>query len=167
MSRGGLKYSNGTVMNDGCARISMMAAKAICEKLGIEDYLPSAFQGRIGGAKGVWIVSDDGNVPDGRSNGDFWIEISTLQEKFTPAAADAKGLSFEVCDYSKPLRSAFLNKQFLRILFDRGVPFRVLLDLVENSVDEQTKKQMEAMADPRSFRKWSQENGMTLREREA
>lgn len=46
------------VMNDGCARISRSAAVRISEDLGLQS-VPSVFQGRIAGAKGVWMVDDD------------------------------------------------------------------------------------------------------------
>lgn len=47
-------------MSDGCARISMSAAKRISERLGLLN-VPSVFQGRIAGAKGVWMVDYDEN----------------------------------------------------------------------------------------------------------
>lgn len=46
------------VMNDGCARISMSAAVHISEMLGLQN-VPSVFQGRIAGAKGMWMVDSD------------------------------------------------------------------------------------------------------------
>jgi hypothetical protein len=45
------------VMNDGCSLISVGAAKELCEDLGIKGVRPVAFQGRINGCKGVWMIS--------------------------------------------------------------------------------------------------------------
>lgn len=47
-----IKSADGIVMNDGCGRLSRKMALAIQDKLGLVD-LPSAHQGRIGGAKGL------------------------------------------------------------------------------------------------------------------
>ena len=44
-----------TVMSDGCAMMSPALARAIAKKLGLDD-IPSAFQGRISGAKGLWTA---------------------------------------------------------------------------------------------------------------
>lgn len=44
------------VMNDGCALMSRSLANAICASLGISGNTPSCFQGRIAGAKGLWMV---------------------------------------------------------------------------------------------------------------
>ena len=51
------------VMNDGCARLSRAAASGIAAALNL-GYIPSVFQGRIGGAKGVWMVDTFGETLD-------------------------------------------------------------------------------------------------------
>lgn len=45
-----------TYMNNGCALMSRGLAKEICDSLGISGNTPSCFQGRIAGAKGLWMV---------------------------------------------------------------------------------------------------------------
>lgn len=47
------KHGNGAVINEGCALMSRNMAKYICDCLGITTATPSAFQGRIAGAKGL------------------------------------------------------------------------------------------------------------------
>ena len=45
------------VMNDGCSRISVGAAKEVCRKIGRTGNRPSTFQGRVNGCKGMWTIS--------------------------------------------------------------------------------------------------------------
>lgn len=62
-------------MNDGCARISVGAVRAMIRTLDVAGVPPSCWQARIGGAKGLWMtgaVGDDG--PSGEE--DIWIEVS-------------------------------------------------------------------------------------------
>lgn len=116
---------DGHVFNDGCALMSRSLAKKICESLGIPGNIPSSFQGRIAGAKGLWMVdrvqskhssfSEDGGD-------DTWIEISSSQLKIEPhpqlweEPVDIEKLTFEVVDWSKPLHPVELNIQLLTIL---------------------------------------------------
>ena len=51
------------VLTDGNGAISISRAKQIRDKLGL-DYLPAFFQGRLGPAKGTWLVHYD--IPDGK-----------------------------------------------------------------------------------------------------
>lgn len=113
------------VMNDGCALMSRNLARRICEQLGINGDIPSAFQGRIAGAKGLWMV--DGEISKhgafSKYGGDgIWIEISDSQLKIKPHPVDwkdpvdEKKLTFEVVNWSKPLHPVDLNIQLLGIL---------------------------------------------------
>ncbi|RHZ43398.1 RNA dependent RNA polymerase [Aspergillus thermomutatus] len=116
---------NRPVMNDGCALMSRGLANAICDLLGITGNTPSAFQGRIAGAKGLWMVdrhhSDISVGDDG-----FWIQISDSQLKIHPhpqawrEPVDDEKLTFEVVKWSKPLHPVKLNIQLLAILEHGG-----------------------------------------------
>ena len=102
--------------------------------------MPSAFQARIGGAKGLWIV-DYHNAYSGHSPRDFWIEISDSQLKVQPhpkdhVNADEYQRTFEVVKFSQPCKSAKLNIQLITILADRGVPRSSLQKLLQNELDE-------------------------------
>src|SRR5438067_2523997 len=77
------RFVSTAAMNDGCARISVGACRLIWRHLGLGGLIPSAFQGRINGAKGVWIRSGPSETQDQRDL-EVWIEISTSQEKFKP-----------------------------------------------------------------------------------
>lgn len=115
---------NHRVMNDGCALMSRQLANQICDSGGISGNTPSVFQGRIAGAKGLWMVdrhrSQVGSVDD-----DVWIQISDSQLKISPHPrewkdpVDDEKLTFEVVKWSKPPHPVDLNIQLLAIL-DHG-----------------------------------------------
>lgn len=73
------EYKGGECLTDGCARASPAVFREIWRSgvLGIES-TPTAVQGRIGGAKGVWFVDPEA---DQRSD-EMWIEIRDLQLKY-------------------------------------------------------------------------------------
>lgn len=108
------------VMNDGCALMSRSLANEICDSLGISGNTPSCFQGRIAGAKGLWMV--DRHQSHVSKDEDFWIQVSDSQLKIKPhphywqEPVDGEKLTFEVVKWSKPLHSVDLNIQLLGIL---------------------------------------------------
>ncbi|KAL4952540.1 RNA dependent RNA polymerase-domain-containing protein [Aspergillus filifer] len=114
---------NHRVMNDGCALMSRQLANQICDVLGITGNTPSAFQGRIAGAKGLWMV--DAHDSQVKADDDIWIQISDSQLKISPhprawnAPVDDEKLTFEVVKWSKPPHPVDLNIQLLAIL-DHG-----------------------------------------------
>lgn len=116
---------NRPVMNDGCALMSRPLANAICDQLGITGNTPSAFQGRIAGAKGLWMVDRHNSGISGGGD-DFWIQISDSQLKIQPhpqawrGPVDDEKLTFEVVKWSKPLHPVELNTQLLAILEHGG-----------------------------------------------
>lgn len=160
------------VMNDGCAKISRATAQAIADILGIDNHVPSAFQGRIGSAKGLWMVDvgEEHFNPSLSSERDFWIEISDSQEKFKPhlvdlTAPDPSRVTFEVHSWSKPLTSAALNFQLLPILEYQGVPRSCLAKLLREDLTFQIAQQKVSMDDPVTFRKWNHDLNSATDER--
>ncbi|KAL8905139.1 MAG: hypothetical protein Q9171_006787 [Xanthocarpia ochracea] len=152
--------SNSPVMNDGCARISRAAAKAITEMMHLE-YTPSIFQGRIAGAKGVWMI-DALDEYSGTPKGDFWIEITDSQLKFESDPMDnlypdSQRVKFEVHSFSKPLREANLNFQLMTILTECKVPSKVFCDLLEADLTGKVAELEAAMESGLAIRKWNQE----------
>lgn len=114
------------VMNDGCALISKPLAREISDSLGI-DGVPSCFQGRIAGAKGLWMVDRHQSCIDSFSGGDdLWMQISDSQLKIDPhpqdwdESYDKEKLTFEVVNWSKDLHPVDLNIQLLAILEHGG-----------------------------------------------
>ncbi|KAL2824020.1 RNA dependent RNA polymerase-domain-containing protein [Aspergillus cavernicola] len=114
---------NHRVMNDGCALMSRKLANMICDSLGITGNTPSCFQGRIAGAKGLWMV--DAHQSQIIADDDIWIQISDSQLKIGPhprewkEPVDKGQLTFEVVKWPKPLHPVDLNIQLLSIL-DHG-----------------------------------------------
>ncbi|PFH63200.1 hypothetical protein XA68_16639 [Ophiocordyceps unilateralis] len=107
-----------SVMNDGLGRISKALARKIAHHLEPYDKrnIPSStagYQGRIGSAKGFWIV-DVESKPD---DDDVWIEIYPSQVKWLCEFEDSCHRTFEVkalAQEAKP--GASLNVQFLPLL---------------------------------------------------
>lgn len=64
-------------MTDGCGKASPRVFREVRQLLGIEQ-TPSAIQGRLGGAKGVWYVDPDADP----YSQELWIETKPSQVKF-------------------------------------------------------------------------------------
>jgi len=161
----------GKIMNDGCARISKSLGREIALKIGLEN-IPSVFQARIGGAKGLWMVDTDDNMradyPAQMTGRNFCVEVTDSQLKIWPhpkddMRGDELQRTFEVVDYSIPLHTATLNKQFLSILDDRGVPRDVLkqLLLADNKVFHQGL--FDVIDNPLLLRDWLATNKLSSR----
>lgn len=91
---------------------------------------PSLFQARIGPWKGTWFVVPSTRLED---RDDVWIEVTPSQRKFRrhsedyyPAVCDPERLTFEVLKWSKNPDTSCINRDFIPILADRGVPRPVL-----------------------------------------
>ena len=158
------------VMNDGCARISRAAAIDITEVLGL-DTMPSVFQGRIGGAKGVWMVdATNESLPSNQQGNGYWIEITDSQLKFEGHPTDnlfpdRERVTFEVQNWSKKLSAATLNYQLIPILEDRGVPGEVFKRLLEEDLTAKVGELEVAMDSALALRKWNQDNNSMVGER--
>jgi hypothetical protein len=133
---------NQTVMNNGCALMSRALANQICHRLGINTTMPSCFQGRIAGAKGLWMVDRRGSSIEGMNDDDIWIQISDSQLKIYPhpkewtGPIDDEKLTFEVVALSKELHPVDLNVQLLAILEHGGQAKEHIAQLVRDSVQE-------------------------------
>ncbi|KAJ9638245.1 hypothetical protein H2199_006932 [Coniosporium tulheliwenetii] len=160
-----------TVMNDGCAQMSVGAAFEIWRSLGKPGPVPSVFQGRIAGAKGLWMISAP-TYEEHPGHREIWIQISDSQNKFEPHTEDLSDelynknrLTFEVLTHSKQPRSAALHVSFIPILLDRGVPREQLKRLVADYLDYERQQLMENVADPVWLRKWINEQNSLAEER--
>jgi hypothetical protein len=146
------------VMNDGSGRISLSLALAIQKQLGTPT-LPTAIQGRISGAKGLWVVDLNGDASEG-----YWIEVSPSQLKIKPhpyqrkAYDDDEHRRFEVTKWSGAADyTPALNAQFPTVLQHCGVTFDVLKEFVEEQMKTYYKDLLKAMSDPCSLRAWLQQ----------
>ncbi|OQO05852.1 hypothetical protein B0A48_09947 [Cryoendolithus antarcticus] len=127
-------------MTDGCACISVGAAKLVCKSMKLVRW-PTAFQARINGAKGMWYISApyETTKPE---HLDIWIEIrkSQLKVQFRDEdmhvdTCELDRWSFDVVSWGKPLQVSENHRDFVQILEDRGVPRNTLEDLVQIGLD--------------------------------
>jgi hypothetical protein len=148
-----------TAMNDGCARISVGACRMIWQELGLRGSIPSAFQARVNGAKGVWIRSGPIDTTS-QEHLDVWIEISASQEKFEPHDEDTdknfdhNRWTFEVLKATHSLKSNNLNVAFIPILEDRGVQHSDLQSFIKGIMDAQRHELITSAKDPVMLRSW-------------
>lgn len=112
---------NGQCFTDGVGKISQFFADCIAAEMsGIEGERPTAFQFRMGGSKGVLVVSDDAKYHE--------VHIRPSQEKFK-----ARYNGLEIVRYSRPA-TATLNRQTITILSDLQVPDRAFMSLLETQL---------------------------------
>lgn len=153
-----------TCMTDGCGLISVSAMRKImgCERA---DTLPCAVQGRIGGAKGVWIVA-----PDLDFNSGEWIHIRKSQHKFKTGGLqynmkiDPLHYTFDLVKNAICLYPSNLNTQFIQCLSSCGVPTSVFIDLLNEYLDRLTREVAENR-NPRLLRDWAAKTGGVMRNR--
>ena len=147
------------VMNDGCSRISLGACRLIWQKLGSDGPIPSAFQARINGAKGVWIRSAPSDSTFADDN-DIWIEISDSQRKYPPhdedtaASFDPHRWTFEVVKYTKKTTPYVLHLAFIPILTNRGVLEDKLEELTREVLDEEREGLLGSLEKAIALRCW-------------
>ncbi|KIW45901.1 uncharacterized protein PV06_01607 [Exophiala oligosperma] len=155
------------VMNDGCALISFELAQAIWKKLGGQGDMPCAFQGRISGAKGLWIV-DFQNRHSEKSERGYWIEVSDSQLKIKPHPRHRKCddvclRTFEVLNWAGECKPGHLNLQLITVLEDGGVPRAAFEDALmadTQSFSESLKAAIKDERDGRPLLVWMQTNGL-------
>lgn len=142
-------------MNDGAGKISPSLMRKVRDALGLQT-IPSAVQGRLGSAKGMWLtdMTDLSHVD--------WIETYPKQEKWKCNWADEDHRTLEIRSYSTDLTSANLNRQFLPILEDRAIDVeRIRQVFIRNMVlksDEENEDLKLALQHLELFRKWIRES---------
>ena len=106
---------NKYTFSDGVGKISVEISKKIAESQNIKG-IPSAFQGRFLGCKGVWTTMYDDH------SGNIYIRPS--QTKFGVEKKDFQ--YFELCEYSRYIQ-AYLNRQIIMLLSALNIPDEVFL----------------------------------------
>jgi len=146
-----------SVMNDGCSLISPAAALQICKFGELGEIRPSVFQGRINGAKGLWMI--DG--PYDHEAKDVWVNITRSQMKINPRPSDLLDQTFkpdtwtfELVDHSGALKSSSLYLDFLPILESRGVPRKTLMKVIEQQIQLDFDDLITALGKPEDLRRW-------------
>jgi len=157
-------FPDGTVMDDGCSVISVGAAIIIwqlCKKLtGITDPLPSAFQGRIAGAKGLWFISAEPFTKD-PEHLKLWIKINASQRKFRPHESldHEHHRTFELSNHSHQPTPSELHISFIPILVDRKVPMQVIDGLMNDCLEAERSKLLDLLPDTAKTYGWVHRNG--------
>jgi hypothetical protein len=158
------------VMNDGCAQVSVGAAQMIWKvyqhATGSDEPLPSAFQGRLGGAKGMWMLSAEPHTRD-QAHLDIWIEIAASQLKFEPVYDDKADnrpynpyrLTFNYHKHSYVNGSTDLHISFIPILVDRGVQRDMIANLIVDRLEQERKELMDMLHDPVRLHNWVTKQG--------
>lgn len=157
------KFVTKGAMDDGCAEISMNACKEIWASIGRVDSMPSVFQGRINGAKGVWIRSAASDATD-KMHQKNWIKVNDSQRKFEPHIEDLNPIfihdperwRFELLSFSKKPKSSFLYLRLVPILVDRGISREAIAEFVLGALDKTRQEVYEAIEDGPSLLDWLQ-----------
>lgn len=150
----------GSVMNDGIGCMSRHLARRIADELHLTD-CPSAFQARLGSAKGMWII----DVNDDGFGDDDWIDVYPSQLKWKCDGQDPHHRTFEVKGWSQELRPAKLNQQLIPILMALAIDRKAM----RNSLDKHLRNgllvdldaQQTATRHPTETRQWFRHAGET------
>ncbi|KAF9434438.1 hypothetical protein BGZ76_008018 [Entomortierella beljakovae] len=132
------------IFSDGCGRISLTLAQKIAHELG-KEYVPVAFQIRLGGSKGVLVWH-----PPLKNK---CVHIRRSMKKF-----DVDHYVLEVIKTSSFI-SSYLNRQIIILLSALGVPDRVILDLKNKMVQDLEKMESDEITAIRILSQNCDENG--------
>ncbi|CAD6444169.1 f97d1a8f-f65a-4b30-a5cc-8bf4ab972e43 [Sclerotinia trifoliorum] len=145
------------VMTDGAGRLSLALARKIVFELEL-SYIPAAFQGRFGEAKGLWIVDRSEDIESD------WIELYDEQckwkrgEEGSPEFDHWSHRTFEVVGHSAPLKTADLNTQLLPLLVHQAKDPRAMRNAILNALKDGLKQSLEelktALTSPQELRSW-------------
>ncbi|KAF8469469.1 RNA dependent RNA polymerase-domain-containing protein [Kalaharituber pfeilii] len=153
------RNEDGEVMNDGCSTASPAFFRAIQRRLNL-DVAPSAVQGRLGSAKGLWVVDPIylRRIAEGKADPDaMWIRVTESQAKYQEhqvSEPDEAWVTFDLAACSKPRPPMEINLQLLAVLEHHGVPSIPLKDLIKDHLETQVKELVESMEDPALLRRW-------------
>ncbi|KUI55540.1 RNA-dependent RNA polymerase 1 [Cytospora mali] len=137
--------------------MSRAVARQIQDRLGLRTS-PSAVQGRLGSAKGMWVI----DVTD--TTDDVWIETYPSQRKWELDwdTVDKEQRTLEVLNVPSKPRSARLNLQFLPVIEDRAKDKDEMRKaagyLLQSNLENDLRSQKEALERPIQFRQWIHEN---------
>ncbi|KAK6354545.1 hypothetical protein TWF696_003688 [Orbilia brochopaga] len=122
----------GNSLTDGCGLVSPAVLRRIKTQLEL-SYLPSAVQARIGPAKGLFIADPKAPV----DSEELWIKTRGDQTKFEGISDDVAHRTLDVNGVSAPLSPSVLNRQFLPILLQNGVPYETFEELLREDIRRQ------------------------------
>lgn len=120
-------------MTDGCGFMNEAALTSIY-KSGIVPLLhrPVAVQGRIGGAKGMWILHPNDNSTEPK----IWIRLSQKKVNLPATPLDRSHRIFELVAPARVATPSSLDVQFINNLAHNGVPNEAFAHLTRESLKE-------------------------------
>lgn len=151
-------------MNDGVGRLSPSLARKIANYLGLSE-TPCAYQGRLGSAKGMWIV----DVEDVGLDDQDWVETYPSQRKWECKFEDIQHRTFEVRSWPRDLKSASLNQQFIPVLEAQAYNPSFMRQTVSDHLIEGLRSELDSQASAMNhsidLRAWMQKAGFTSGDR--
>ncbi|KAG9019609.1 hypothetical protein FRB90_012455 [Tulasnella sp. 427] len=138
------------IMTDGCGRMNRAALRLIKEQKGLEN-MPTALQGRIAGAKGLWILDEDDQTGVPR----IWITSSQVKIRYSTEQLDEDPSRriFDLLRIGKVKTPARLSAQPIMNFAHNGVPSSVFSELLQESLKE---------AIDHLFEEWKSDDGFSL-----
>ncbi|KAK6514893.1 hypothetical protein TWF506_007255 [Arthrobotrys conoides] len=136
--------TTGCPMTDGCGTATYAVLRAIAEKMAL-DYVPSYFQIRHGGRKGLIVLDPENRDPEMQNL--LQIKYRGSQIKFQTR----EDLNIEVVDYARPLKKGNIGQQFISILHNGGVPEETLRNLAREAIETDEIWKLLEQADKPSF----------------
>ncbi|TYZ51339.1 hypothetical protein PybrP1_011583 [[Pythium] brassicae (nom. inval.)] len=118
--------ANGYVFTDGCGEISKFGAAKVAEALRLGT-VPSAFQIRVGGVKGVVVVSE---IPDALEDKENSVVLRESMAKFRSTHRMLEIVAFAGRSV------AYLTRQSIQILNSLGIPNDVFLKMQDEFLEE-------------------------------
>ena len=124
----------GTILTDGCGLINGAALSLIAKRLSLPSR-PIAVQGRVAGAKGLWILHGED-----RSSAEpprIWIRDSQRKIKLPRLEEGSAHVIFDLVAQSTHITvPAYLNSQTIINLSENGVNSQVFQDLLHDDLKE-------------------------------
>ncbi|KAK5116442.1 hypothetical protein LTR62_007990 [Meristemomyces frigidus] len=150
------RFDGSMVMNDGASLISVTSMNDIRNAAGLAE-MPSAFQARFCGAKGLFI-RDRGLLTLDPSESDRWANLHHSQVKIRHkigrgGTTDTEHLTFNIVDYSRPASKSVLYTSFIPILEERGVPRASIISAVTRGLSTESDAFTNALRNPIELRK--------------
>ncbi|PFH49062.1 hypothetical protein AMATHDRAFT_64002 [Amanita thiersii Skay4041] len=133
-----IKPPSEKIMTDGCGFINRAAMMEITRRMKYATR-PTAVQGRIGGAKGLWILDphhDTDNIPK------IWIRDSQNKIKY-PNLNERSHRIFELLCASQPSPPIALSQQTILNLYFNSVPESTLTQLLVEGIAEEARPLMD------------------------
>ena len=124
----------GAILTDGCGFINGAALTLIAQRLSL-PCRPTAVQGRVAGAKGLWILhGQDRSLTEPPR---IWIRKSQQKIKLPSLERGGAHVIFDLVSQSTHITApAHLNSQTIINLAENGVNFQVFDDLLRDGLTE-------------------------------